>query len=108
MHQSDTRSGEGDGELSQLAQKFTMEFEPATIEHLGLKLYVSLPPVIGELVSNAWDADAERVDVVFPEGPITEGYEVVVRDNGSGMDSNAIQEAYLRIGRNCREELGTE
>jgi len=85
-----------------------MKFEPATIEHLGLKLYVSLPPVIGELVSNAWDADAERVDVVFPEGPITESYEVVVTDDGSGMDASDIQEAYLRIGRNCREELGTE
>jgi hypothetical protein len=86
---------------------FTMEFEPATIEHLGLKLYVSLPPVIGELVSNAWDADAERVDITFPEGPITPTAEVVVRDYGVGMDEEEIQNAYLRIGRNRRDETGS-
>ena len=43
-----------------LPPKFTMEFELTTIEHLGVKLYSFLPPVIGELVSNAWDADAEK------------------------------------------------
>src|SRR5262245_12199367 len=64
---------------------FTMEFEPTTIEHLGLKLYVSLPPVIGELVSNAWDAEAGKVEVSLPTGPITATSEVVVRDNGAGM-----------------------
>ncbi len=86
--------------------RFTMEFEPATIEHLGLKLYVSLPPVIGELVSNAWDADAEKVEITIPEGPITPASEVVVRDYGNGMDDKEVQEAYLRIGRNRREATG--
>lgn len=33
--------------------QFTMRFEPMTIEHLGLRLYSTLPPVIAELVSNA-------------------------------------------------------
>src|SRR2546425_3251514 len=85
-----------------------MEFEPTTIEHLGLKLYVSLPPVIGELVSNSWDADADNVWVTLPTGSITEKSEIVVKDDGMGMDERAIQEAYLRIGRNCREVLGRE
>src|SRR3989442_9918484 len=88
--------------------KFTMQFEPTTIEHLGLKLYVSLPPVIGELVSNAWDADAENVWVSLPAGSITDRSEIVVKDDGTGMDEQAVQEAYLRIGRNCREVLGRE
>src|SRR5947209_4382410 len=88
--------------------KFTMEFEPTTIEHLGLKLYSSLPPVIAELVSNAWDADATRVDITFPTGPLTPASEVVVRDYGSGMEATAIQEEYLRIGRNRRREKGTD
>ena len=46
---------------------FTMVFQPATIEHLGFKLYSNLPPVIGELVSNAWDADAKKVEISLPE-----------------------------------------
>ncbi len=88
--------------------KFTMEFEPTTIEHLGLKLYSSLPPVIAELVSNAWDADATRVEITFPTASLTEASDVVVRDYGSGMDATAIQEEYLRIGRNRRRERGTD
>jgi DNA mismatch repair ATPase MutL len=74
-----------------------MKFEPQTIEHLGLKLYVSLPPVIGELVSNAWDADAEKVEVTIPDGPIDENSEVIIRDYGSGMDGDTLQDAYLKI-----------
>lgn len=85
--------------------RFTMEFEPATIEHLGLKLYVSLPPVIGELVSNAWDADAERVEITLPKGQVTFGSEIIVKDDGHGMNANEVQKAYLRIGRNAREDL---
>lgn len=85
--------------------RFTMEFEPATIEHLGLKLYVSLSPVIGELVSNSWDADAERVEITLPKGQVTFGSEIVVKDDGHGMNANEVQKAYLRIGRNAREDL---
>jgi hypothetical protein len=88
--------------------KFTMQFEPTTIEHLGLKLYVSLAPVIGELVSNSWDADAVRVEITLPEGTITEESRIVIRDYGNGMDAQAVQEAYLRIGRNPREESGKD
>jgi hypothetical protein len=96
------------GGVCRMTRKFTMEFEPATIEHLGLKLYVSLPPVIGELVSNAWDADAEKVEVTFPEGPLNGESEVVVKDFGAGMDANELQNAYLKIGRNRREVDGFE
>ena len=94
----------GGYEMSTLP-RFTMEFEPATIEHLGLKLYVSLPPVIGELVSNSWDADAERVKITLPKGQVTFGSEIVVKDDGHGMNANEVQKAYLRIGRNAREDL---
>ncbi len=88
--------------------KFTMEFQPATIEHLGLKLYSTLPPVIGELVSNAWDGDASLVEISFPDGELTDGSEVVVRDNGHGMTPAALQEEYLKIGLNRREAKGTD
>ena len=37
---------------------YEMDFDIATIEHLGLQMYSTLPPVIGELVANAWDANA--------------------------------------------------
>jgi len=91
-----------------LPDKFSMSFEPTTIEHLGLKLYHFLPPVIGELVSNAWDADSKKVEIALPSGKITDKSEVVVRDYGRGMDAKSLQEEYLAIGRNCREAYGKD
>ena len=52
-------------------QRFVMPFEAMTIEHLGLKLYSKLPPVISELVSNAYDADSPKVEISLPSGEIT-------------------------------------
>lgn len=87
--------------------KFTMKFEPATIEHLGLKLYTTLPPVIGELVSNSWDADANEVSIQLPE-EINPDSEVVITDDGLGMSAEELQNAYLKIGRNRREATKTD
>src|SRR3954451_7763413 len=87
---------------------FTMEFQPQTIEHLGLRLYSSLPPVVGEMVSNAWDADSPDVEIVIPTGAITPSSEVTITDHGSGMDANELQLHYLQIGRNRREEEHTD
>jgi hypothetical protein len=85
-----------------LPERFTMQFEPTTIEHLGLKLYSSMPPVIGELVSNAWDAEAHHVWITIPTGTIDEHSEVIIKDDGNGMDPGSMQAAYLFIGRNRR------
>lgn len=89
------------------ALKFTMQFEPMTIEHLGLRLYNSLPPVITELVSNAYDADSKSVEISLPTGEINATSEVIVRDYGHGMNETAIQSEYLPIGRNRRGDDST-
>jgi hypothetical protein len=82
--------------------RFTMRFEPMTIEHLGLKLYSQFPPVITEFISNAYDAEASKVDISVPSGEFRDDSEVVVRDYGIGMDADEIQNEYLPIGRNRR------
>lgn len=82
--------------------KFTMEFQPRTIEHLGLRLYSTLPPVVSELVSNAYDAESPKVEVILPLGDIDEKTEVVVRDYGHAMNDRELQDEYLPIGRNRR------
>ncbi len=84
--------------------RFTMPFEPMTIEHLGLRLYSTLPPVIGEMASNAYDSESPKVEIQIPDGPLTDSSEVVVRDFGHGMDASDIQEQFLPIGRNRRGE----
>ncbi|MBU6483098.1 MAG: ATP-binding protein, partial [Nitrospirae bacterium] len=83
---------------------FHMAFEPMTIEHLGLRLYSTLPPVLSELVSNAYDAESPVVEVSFPTDKVTTETEVIVRDYGHGMDADELEREYLPIGRNRRGE----
>jgi hypothetical protein len=83
---------------------YVMHFDIGTVKHLGLHMYSTLPPVIGELVANAWDADASRVDVTVPEEALTDESEIIVSDDGSGMSDKQVREAYMIVGRDRREE----
>jgi hypothetical protein len=90
------------------AQPFEMKFDISTIKHLGLQMYSTLPPVIGELVSNAWDANAKNVSVTIPTDLVTDASEIVVIDDGDGMTEKEIREAYLVVGRDRRKATGTD
>lgn len=84
---------------------YEMKFDIGTIKHLGLQMYSTLPPVIGELVANAWDADATRVDITIPDEPIDqERSEITITDNGIGMSDTDIRSRYLIVGRDRRGE----
>lgn len=81
---------------------FSMPFEPMAIEHLGLRLYSTLPPVVAEFVTNAYDAEAPKVEIILPGGDIDDSSEVRVRDYGLGMNDDELQDEFLPIGRNRR------
>ena len=84
---------------------YKMEFDPATIKHLGFQMYSTLPQVIGELVANAWDANATKVEISLPDTLIDEETsEIVIIDNGIGMSDQDVRIKYLRIGRDRREK----
>ena len=90
-------------------EPFRMDFDIYTIKHLGLQMYSTLPPVIGELVANAWDANAKRVQITIPEGPIDEHTsEITIVDDGIGMSDSDIRRKYLIIGRDRREDEGAD
>ena len=36
-----------------MSNPYRIDFDISTIKHLGLQMYATLPPVIGELVANA-------------------------------------------------------
>tara|TARA_R110000823_G_scaffold58763_2_gene141621 strand:+ start:22676 stop:24559 length:1884 start_codon:yes stop_codon:yes gene_type:complete len=83
-------------------QELVMRFDPNTIEHLGVKMYSTLPPVIAEIVSNSYDAEASKVEIwLFDEKPEKE---ILIKDNGHGMSFQEINTHFLRIGRNRRKE----
>ena len=59
-----------------------MTFDPNTIEHLGVRMYSTLPPVLTELIANAHDADAGHVFLTLKD--IAEK-EIAIEDDGLGM-----------------------
>ena len=78
-----------------------MTFEPDTIEHLGVRMYSTLPPILAELIANAHDADAEHVLLTLNDSE--KDKEIIVEDDGAGISFDEINEKFLRIGRNRRE-----
>lgn len=82
-------------------EKLQMSFEPTVIEHLGVKMYSHTVPAIAELIANAYDACATEVEVNLFDNP---EHKIVIKDNGIGMSFDEINDFYLRIGRNRREE----
>jgi uncharacterized protein (TIGR02391 family) len=90
-----------------MTSSFEMKFDPKTIEHLGVRMYSTLPPALAELISNAYDADASTVSLKFHENngrPVS----INVIDDGHGMSSSDIQNKFLVIGRNRRKDEGDE
>lgn len=86
--------------------QLTMTFDPNTIEHLGVRLYTTLPPVISELIANAYDADADWVKITLVDKD--DEKKITVEDNGIGMSFQDIDDKFLHIGRNRRVEDGTD
>lgn len=82
-------------------EKLIMSFEPNTIKHLGVKMYANLPPALAELIANAYDACASKVFVRLYDSPEKK---VIVEDDGVGMSFDEVNNFFLRIGRNRREE----
>ena len=98
------------GDVTTDTKPYRMKFDVGTIKHLGLQMYSTLPQVIGELVANAWDANATKVKITIPCTQIDEETsEIIISDNGIGMSDEDVREKYLIIGRDRREkELSDE
>ena len=66
--------------------------------------YRSTERATKELIDNAWDADAERVDVTLPE-PMSND-PVIIKDDGSGMTEQELLREYLFIASDRRKRRG--
>ena len=64
------------------------------LNHLGIGLYSNVPAVLSEIVANAWDADAENVDIAIDAAK----NEIVIKDDGVGMTADNINKRYLMVG----------
>jgi len=81
-----------------------LRFLGALVEQLGAQMYPSATSTIAELISNAWDADANNVWVTIPFGQSWDAGDATISviDDGVGMTRNQAQERYLIVGRKRR------
>ena len=87
-----------------MARELELSFDINTINHLGVKLYSIIPPMLAELVSNAWDADAHNVWIRVSN----EDKKIEVTDDGVGMSFDELNDKFLKVGRNRRIELNED
>jgi hypothetical protein len=78
---------------------FTFEISLSVRNHLGRSLYRSFATVMGEAISNAWDADAKNVEIVIDK----KAKSFLVRDDGVGMTADDFQNKFLKIGYSKRK-----
>jgi hypothetical protein len=93
--------------LSDEGPDLYLDFHGRIIEHLGLQMYQSPTAALAEMVSNAWDADATRIEIRLPTELGTDA-EIVIQDFGNGMTLAEVQAHYLKVGLNRRGAHSTE
>ena len=86
------------------ARQLSLTFTGGVIEQLSSQLYSGPVPAVVELIANAWDANATRVEIAIPlDEEITPQSRIVVSDNGIGMSFDECDEKYLAMGRRKRD-----
>ena len=79
-------------------QKFHFDFSLEILNHLGRNLYRNFITIIGETISNSWDADANNVWIDINR----ENNTLTVTDDGIGMNEDEFQHQFLKIGHKKR------
>lgn len=82
-----------------MSENFRFNISLSVLNHLGRNLYRNIITVIGEAISNSWDADAHNVWITIDRGEKS----MVIRDDGSGMSREDFQEKFLKIGYSKRK-----
>jgi hypothetical protein len=91
-----------------------MTISRLTVDKLGVKLYDRVSAVIAELVANSYDADASEVTIKAPmgellasksQGQLTDrNFTIEVCDNGIGMTPEEVNNFYLIVGAERRND----
>ena len=91
-------------------EQLTIRVLGRTLEHLGVQMYKRRDVALAELVANAWDAGASRVEIELrPQGTYDQKTSnVIIRDDGIGMTFDDIRDHYLVVGRDRREARDAE
>lgn len=78
---------------------FNFNISLSVLNHLGRNLYRNIITVIGEAISNSWDADAKNVWIMIDR----ENSTMCIMDDGHGMTDADFQNKFLKIGYSKRK-----
>jgi len=81
--------------------RFTVDAQH--INRLGLELVGKQETALSELIKNAYDADATKVEISFRDFERAGG-ELIISDNGVGMDIDTIRNSWMRLSTNAKGE----
>lgn len=84
-------------------EQFNFEISLSVLNHLGRNLYRNFSTVLGEAISNAWDADAKNVWIYVDR----DNASLTIKDDGLGMNKDDFQDKFLKIGYTKRKENGS-
>lgn len=82
------------------SEEFSFAISLSVLNHLGRNLYRSFATVLGEAISNSWDADARNVWIYIDR----EKDNFIIKDDGLGMDADDFQNKFLKIGYSKRKK----
>jgi HSP90 family molecular chaperone len=84
-------------------KKLHFEVDSELLLQLGEELVARRSVALGDLIKNAYDADATEVTVEFRDVSRLGG-QIVVTDNGEGMTFETIQNSWMRIATTGKRE----
>ena len=78
---------------------FEFEISLSVLNHLGRNLYRSFTTILGEAISNSWDADAKNVHIHLDRKRNI----LCIKDDGEGMTAKDFRGKFLKVGYSKRE-----
>ncbi|MFA5051352.1 MAG: ATP-binding protein [Patescibacteria group bacterium] len=78
---------------------FQFEISLSVLNGLGRNLYRNFITVLGEAISNAWDADANNVWIYIDR----DNNNFIIKDDGIGMNTDDFQSKFLKVGYSKRK-----
>lgn len=79
---------------------YYVDFGPELLQLLGPNLYTNIYYVLGEIIANAYDADAQNVYILYDTNKNT----IIVEDDGTGMTYDQFNSKFLPIGITSRND----
>lgn len=83
--------------MSEDQSDYKIIISPRLLDALSKDLYTNIYFALGELIANAYDADAKNVNIYISNE------EIRVEDDGTGMSSDELKNTYLVVGKENRD-----